>query len=75
MDQESYAASGVVLDAHVIRRAREFERTCPPAGGRLPPDLDKLRQVAEERLRGMTGLDVVEAIINYRRITGVPFKL
>ena len=56
--------------------------TCSAASGHTaangckpPREIAERCEAAELRLRSMSALELAEALIKYRRVTGVPFKL
>lgn len=66
------AASELAMHVHVIRRTDDRLRESP---ARLSPYDADLRKRAEEQLLTMDGLQLVRALLDYRRATGIPFKL
>lgn len=65
--------SELALDVHVLRRAHELERAAP--GVALPADVAEITKRAEERLQRRSALEVLTALFDYRRLSGVPFKI
>jgi len=66
------SAAELVMDVHVLRRVRDIQQA---NGCRPPREIAERCEAAELRLRSMSALELAEALIKYRRVTGVPFKL
>ena len=73
MDEASNAAR-LVMDVHILRRVRDQVQAGP---GPAKPigEVAELYRAAELRLRSISALELADALIKYRRVTGVPFKL
>ena len=75
MDTEAKSNAGeLVMALHLVRRVRDIEKGAQP-GCRAPREVMELYRAAVDRLSNITALELAVALIDYRRVTGVPFKL
>jgi hypothetical protein len=62
----------LLMSVHLVQRARELART---PGVLVTSDLESFYRAAETQLSSMTGLELVDALLEYRRVTGRPVKI